>query len=185
MNYFAITIILILVILSLSFYFRSKITNATAQLPRVLFPVFLVVCLTSSFWDKPFEKAAVTSLEITGITIVIEETDDYLDKLNPATYTQKATEEAKSLWDKAKDFVSQEPQDQPKETPTKKSPKDEGFLKNSLYPKLITLLVFVYRALALVLSILGLITCIYLGYALESFNRVRELEKRVKELEVK
>lgn len=96
------------------------------------------------------------------------------------------TEETQDLWEDIENFITGEESEEETEEERK------GLLEENLYPSLVSAISFLYRALAIVLSLAGLVGIIYLSYATSGIsdvqklaNKINALQERVEQLEEK
>ncbi len=185
MNTFVVVVLVLLAILSIVFFTRSKISGLTLFLLKILFPFCLILVISTLFFSKPFNKLSEFSMEKSGVLGVIREMDEDLDKLNPA---DEIAEFSKGLTSGVIDFFSgNNKEDEAEEVIQSVDQEKVRILEERLYPKLVVSVSFFYRFLFFVLGILGLVFSIYLSYVMEGVSESKKLKaefgKKIKKLE--
>jgi hypothetical protein len=198
MNIITIITLIILIILTLVFVLKKKIIALSLYLPKILFPVFLILALTGLFWGSLYDKLADLTLKHSGTHQMLVDWDLKINALNPKNKIEEVTEEVKEkttgFFTNLKNAIlpgdndQAEPSEQ--EQPINSSEieaqiKEFKFLETELYPKLISLISFIYRLFIVLLSIIGMALIIYFGFSVESFVQIKDLEKEVKKLKGK
>ncbi|MBD3238547.1 MAG: hypothetical protein GF332_02835 [Candidatus Moranbacteria bacterium] len=179
MNIFTIIVLVVIAFLTAAYFLRSKILKIMAAIPMLLFPIFLALALSALFIGGVYKSLAAKSAEKAGILDMIQNTDEKLEKLN---VIQRAREESESFLENLKHRFNQDQEAQ--EEPVRAEDDNEpGYLELNLYPKIIGLITWIYRGMALVLGLVGLGLMVYFGYSTQSINELKHLQSRCAHLE--
>lgn len=193
MNTVTIIMLVLITILVIIFLLKKKVLYFTSNLPNIFFPIFLLIALISIFSFNPFLKLSDYTFEKTGILNTIKNLDQRIYEISPKNLLDKAKQKSDNLMDKVSDWLKkEEKKEENKQESSKDELKEAGILEQELYPKLVFVLAVVYKIVIVILSILGLVLCIYFSYSMESIRdnanlrkEYRRLKERVKRLEEK
>lgn len=155
MNIISIVFLIIIAIISFIFLIRSKLIHIMSLGLRIGFVSFIVIALTALFIPAIYNKVADLSLKGIGIHSAIVDFDDTID-------INSFTEAPGDIVDTIINLFGGTSNDTNSE---ETNPDDIGYLEDSLYPLLVDLISFLYRSIAAILSLLGLIVIVYLSYA--------------------
>jgi hypothetical protein len=122
----------------------------------------IIVCLSSLFVPQMYDFLADFTLQQMGIKESIQELDDKF-------ILNAVTETTEDIWDDLTGLFGTE-DDETDEKP------QEGFFEQSLYPSLVSTVAFLFRALALSVSLIGLVGIVYLSYATGGAYDVQKLK---------
>ncbi len=187
-----ITLFLV-IILSILFFFKGKLTAWASSVPGLVFGTCLILTLSALFWAAPFRSLADWSLQKAGIYQAIQSTDQTLHSYKPSTIYQEKKETAQQategLFQSVKDRLwksdsESESNSNSPETETEATEQPTpGFLEENLYPQLVGFFTSILRFLAVILGLVGLGLATYLGYASQSLRQAQKLSRRCSKLE--
>ena len=144
---------------------------------QVGFFILLFLALSALFIPQIYRFLADFSLEQSGTLERIQEIDDNF-------LVGEIAETSEDIWHDIESVFTGE------EAPVEED--DLGFFEENVYPSLVSVVAFILRAAVLILSIVGLISIVYLSYATMGAGDVErlkgeynQLKKRVEQLEAK
>ncbi len=162
-----------LVLISLLFYFRSKIMEVLSKSLSVIFILLIITTVVGLFFGGIFTNLSDNTLQTVGIYKAIVTIDE---KIPVSQLTDTATDLFDDFWN----FF--EPQDDDVISDYENTD-ERGLLESNLYSVLVNLISVIYRVFVTVLSLIGMIFVTYLNYNASEIARLKGLEKRVRELE--
>lgn len=173
--------IVFLILLSLLFYFRSKIMEVLTKSLSVIFILLIITTIAGLFFGSVFTKMSDSTLQSVGIYKAIVTIDE---KIPVSQLTDTATDIFDDFWKLFEQPHGSTGSPQEDDIISDYEQKgDRGLLEANLYPVLVNLIAIIYRVFVTVLSLVGMIFVTYLNYNTSEIARLKGLEKRVRELE--
>lgn len=138
---------------------------------RIGFFALILVTLSALFIPQIYSFLADFTLKQMG-------TLENIQKFDEDFIVDDIAEETENIWQDIESFFTGNDK---QEEEVKEDQK--GLLEENLYPSLVTAVSFLYRALAIILSIAGLIGIIYLSYATSGTADIKKLESKLNALQ--
>lgn len=174
---FALFIIIICVVYAV----RTKLVDLMVIVLSVSFFLLIILGIIGVFIPSAFTKLSDLSLKASGTYERIQEIDQSLPKANIKETSNLIIDDIVGFF--TGKISGQEEDDGFSEIGVGSDNKNLGLLEKNLYPSLVSTVAFIYRALAVLTSIIGLVVIVYLSYATTGITDVYRLKKRVTELE--
>lgn len=170
---------IIILILSFIFLIRTKIVGLMGFLLKMSFPLCIILVFSGLLFAPLYKFLADQTLKQAGVYESVVGIDGEINKI---------TEPGGNIIDGLKDLLGRDKED----NIASEKAEDEGLLQRAVYNNLRGLLTLIYRVLAIVIGIVGMIAVVYLSYTIgfaADYVRLQAdisvLEKRVEDLERK
>ncbi len=174
MNTFTIVYLVLVLVLGITFWFRSSIMKWMVWFAQGLFVLSLIGSLFGVFATKPFVYLSERSLKQAGTYAAIQRIDNALPIAKVTTPVTEFMNNIKNLW-----------KPQPTVTITDKvevKTTQVGVLEAEVYPNLVTVLARLYKTTTMVVSLFGLVLSVYLNFSVAQVSELESLKRKYKEL---
>lgn len=175
MSYVAIFIIFLILVITLVFTIRTKLIGLMSFGLKFGYFMFVIIILSGLFIPKAYELLADFSLEQVGVKDNIIQLDESLN-VNSVIDIQD------NIVDGFLDLISN--QDSSDET-ADQTEQSVGYFEENIYPSFVDIFAFIYRVLAVVIGLLGLVAIVYLSYITSGATDTQDLKSKVAHLEQK
>lgn len=159
------------------FALRTKLVGLLGLGLKLAFPLMIVLVLSGLFVPQIYEFLADQSLRRAGLLTGIQEVDGRIGSVSKP---------GKNIVDNVLDLIGQGE----KSANDAKTGDKKGILERTVYDNLVSLFTLIYRLLAVLVGLAGMLLIIYLSYAVGFAadyvglqTRVSQLEARLTELE--
>lgn len=170
MNIITISVVILLVILLLTYTIRNSVSEVMSYGIHAFVILFTVITLSGLFLSGLYTYLAYQTLDVLGITTSIEKLDD-------SFVLDDFAAESTDVIDDISNWFSGSDSGNETQTPSK------TIFKDTIYNPLVSAISLLYRTLAVVISLSGLIAMLYVSYATAGLTEVHKLRKRVENLE--
>jgi hypothetical protein len=163
-------LVAIIAVLVAIFIFRYRIIAVMGVALNLLFVLMIVMGLSALFVPQVYAGLADQTLQQTGTLTTIRDFDKNISTVTTAP---------QDIWQGILNLFGGSTNNTA--TPTETAVKS-GPLENSLYPNLVNTITLIFRALALIISIAGMLVVIYLSYSTLGASKLTKLQSEYEEL---
>ncbi len=134
---------------------------------RIGFFTLLLLTLSVLFLPQAYDYIADFTLKQAG-------TYEKIQQLDESFAINKITETSQNIWNDIENALSPDEQ--------KEEAESEKFFEDNIYPSLVGITSFVFKASTLIVSLLGLVSITYLSYATGGYGNIEKLKREQKNL---